>query len=84
MYGPDVTFLGVERCDLDDLTTFEGADVVVIGTPVDVETDPEPGLPQQLAAAFAGGRRTAASHAASSRRVISAAIANANGMLVAT
>jgi len=38
MYGPDVTFLGVERCDLDDPSTFAGADVVVIGAPYDAGT----------------------------------------------
>jgi hypothetical protein len=26
MYGPDVTFLGVQRCDLDQPATLEGAD----------------------------------------------------------
>lgn len=35
MYGPDVTFLGVERCDLDDPAQLEGADVVIIGAPYD-------------------------------------------------
>jgi agmatinase len=35
MYGPDVTFLGVERCDLDEPSTFAGADVVIIGAPYD-------------------------------------------------
>jgi agmatinase len=35
MFGPDVTFLGVPRCDLDDPQTFHGADVVVIGAPYD-------------------------------------------------
>ncbi len=33
-YGPDVTFLGVERCALDD-DTMAGADVVVVGAPFD-------------------------------------------------
>lgn len=33
-YGPDVTFLGVERCALDD-DTMSGADVVVVGAPFD-------------------------------------------------
>ena len=33
MFGPDVTFLGVERCDLDDPPSFQGADVVIIGAP---------------------------------------------------
>ncbi|HEY1914299.1 MAG TPA: agmatinase [Streptosporangiaceae bacterium] len=35
MFGPDVTFLGVERCDLDEPSTFENADVVIIGAPYD-------------------------------------------------
>jgi len=34
-YGPDVTFLGVDRCDLDDPSTYAGADVVIIGAPFD-------------------------------------------------
>ena len=38
MYGPDVTFLGVERCDLADPATLAGADVVVIGAPYDAGT----------------------------------------------
>ena len=38
MYGPDVTFLGIDRCDLDQLTSFEGADVVIIGAPYDAGT----------------------------------------------
>jgi agmatinase len=38
MYGPDVTFLGVDRCDLDDPSSFEGADVVIIGAPYDAGT----------------------------------------------
>ena len=35
MYGPDVTFLGVAQCDLDEPSTFAGADVVIIGAPYD-------------------------------------------------
>ena len=35
MYGPDVTFLGVERCDLDDPTSWQGADAVILGAPYD-------------------------------------------------
>jgi agmatinase len=35
MFGPDLTFLGVDRCDLSDPASFEGADVVVIGAPFD-------------------------------------------------
>jgi agmatinase len=38
MYGPDVTFAGVERCDLEEPSTFEGADVVIIGAPYDAGT----------------------------------------------
>ena len=38
MYGPDVTFLGVPRCDLGDPATFTGADVVIIGAPYDAGT----------------------------------------------
>jgi len=35
MFGPDVTFLGVERCDLADPASYTGADVVIIGAPYD-------------------------------------------------
>lgn len=35
MFGPDVTFLGVERCDLDDPGQLKGADAVIIGAPYD-------------------------------------------------
>src|SRR3984893_12505216 len=35
MFGPDVTFLGVERCDLDDPSSLKGADIVIIGAPYD-------------------------------------------------
>jgi agmatinase len=38
MFGPDVTFLGVERCDLDEPSTFQGAGAVVIGAPYDAGT----------------------------------------------
>ncbi len=34
-YGPDFTFLGVPRCDLDDPDTYAEADVVVVGAPFD-------------------------------------------------
>jgi agmatinase len=34
-FGPDITFLGVDRCDLDDPATFADADVVLIGAPFD-------------------------------------------------
>jgi agmatinase len=35
MYGPDVTFLGVERCDVEDPEQLKGADAVIIGAPYD-------------------------------------------------
>src|SRR4051794_35885467 len=34
-YGPDVTFLGVDRCDLDEESSYARADVVVVGAPFD-------------------------------------------------
>jgi agmatinase len=42
-YGPDVTFLGVDRCDLADAASLEGADVVVVGAPFDGGTSHRPG-----------------------------------------
>jgi len=35
MYGPDVTFLGVPRCDLADRAGLASADAVVLGAPYD-------------------------------------------------
>jgi agmatinase len=43
MFGPDVTFLGVPRCDLTDPASFAGADVVVVGAPFDGGTSHRPG-----------------------------------------
>ena len=43
MFGPDVTFLGVDRCDLGDPASFAGADVVVVGAPFDGGTSHRPG-----------------------------------------
>lgn len=34
-YGPDITFLGVDRCDLDEPASYADADVVIIGAPFD-------------------------------------------------
>lgn len=34
-YGPDLTFLGVPACDLDDPATYADADVVILGAPFD-------------------------------------------------
>lgn len=42
-FGPDVTFLGVDRCSLDDPESFAGADVVVLGAPFDGGTSHRPG-----------------------------------------
>jgi agmatinase len=42
-YGPDVTFLGVDRAALDDLASLAGADVVIIGAPFDGGTSHRPG-----------------------------------------
>ena len=38
MYGPDFTFLGIDRCDLDIASTFADADVVIVGAPIDSGT----------------------------------------------
>ena len=35
MFGPDYTFLGVDRCDLEDPSTYADADIVIIGAPFD-------------------------------------------------
>jgi agmatinase len=42
-FGPDFTFLGVPRCDLDDDSTYAGADVVILGAPFDGGTSHRPG-----------------------------------------
>ena len=38
MYGPNFTFLGIPACDLDKPETYAGADVIVIGAPIDSGT----------------------------------------------
>ncbi|MEU7938838.1 agmatinase [Microbispora bryophytorum] len=43
MFGPDITFLGVERCDLDDPAGYADADVVILGAPFDGGTSHRPG-----------------------------------------
>jgi len=43
MFGPDVTFLGVPRCDLTDPGSYAGADAVVVGAPFDGGTSHRPG-----------------------------------------
>jgi agmatinase len=42
-FGPDITFLGVDRCDLDDPASFADADVVIVGAPFDGGTSHRPG-----------------------------------------
>ncbi len=42
-FGPDITFLGVPRCDWADPSTFAGADVVILGAPFDGGTSHRPG-----------------------------------------
>jgi agmatinase len=34
-FGPDITFLGVERCDWAEPSTYADADVVILGAPFD-------------------------------------------------
>ncbi|HEX6920342.1 MAG TPA: agmatinase [Actinomycetes bacterium] len=43
MFGPDITFLGVGRCDVGDPASYAGADVVVVGAPFDGGTSHRPG-----------------------------------------
>jgi agmatinase len=43
MYGPNVTFLGVRRADLEQPETFADTDVVVVGAPFDGGTSHRPG-----------------------------------------
>jgi agmatinase len=38
MYGPDFTFLGIPRCDLDKPESYQGADVIMVGAPIDSGT----------------------------------------------
>ncbi|MEO7268588.1 MAG: agmatinase [Knoellia sp.] len=42
-YGPDITFLGVPPCDLDEGSTYADADVVIVGAPFDGGTSHRPG-----------------------------------------
>jgi agmatinase len=43
LYGPELTFLGVPRADLEDPASLAGADVVVVGAPFDGGTSHRPG-----------------------------------------
>jgi len=38
MYGPNFLFLGVPKCDLEDASTYKGADVIIVGAPIDSGT----------------------------------------------
>jgi agmatinase len=38
MYGPAFTFLGIPTCDLDDPKSYQGADVIIVGAPIDSGT----------------------------------------------
>ena len=42
-FGPDITFLGVDRCTLEDPATYADADVVIVGAPFDGGTSHRPG-----------------------------------------
>ena len=42
-FGPDITFLGVPRCDWADAATYADADVVIMGAPFDGGTSHRPG-----------------------------------------
>ena len=42
-FGPDITFLGVERCDWAEPSTYADADVVILGAPFDGGTSHRPG-----------------------------------------
>lgn len=38
MYGPSFTFLGIPACDLDEPASYKGADVIIVGAPIDSGT----------------------------------------------
>lgn len=38
MYGPNFSFLGVPQCDLDQPASYAGADVIIVGAPIDSGT----------------------------------------------
>jgi agmatinase len=43
MYGPDATFLGVRKADLDAPESWSGTDIMIIGAPFDGGTSHRPG-----------------------------------------
>jgi agmatinase len=42
-FGPDISFLGVDRCDLGDPDSYSDADVIIVGAPFDGGTSARPG-----------------------------------------
>ena len=38
MYGPNFSFLGVAQCDLEVPASYQGADVIIVGAPIDSGT----------------------------------------------
>ena len=44
-FGPDITFLGVDRCDWADPASYPDADVVIMGAPFDGGTSYRSGHP---------------------------------------
>src|SRR5689334_24363340 len=42
-FGPDATFLGVPRADLDEPESWAGTDIMIIGAPFDSGTSHRPG-----------------------------------------
>ena len=38
MYGPSFTFLGIPACDLEVPASYKGADVIIVGAPIDSGT----------------------------------------------
>ncbi len=42
-FGPDITFLGVPACDIDEPASYADADIVIIGAPFDGGTSHRPG-----------------------------------------
>ena len=71
-YGPDITFLGVPRCDLEDEASYADADVVILGAPFDGGTSHRPGTrfgPQAIRMTdYLAPRRVAAVAGAAHRR----------------
>ncbi|MEV0481873.1 agmatinase [Streptomyces sp. NPDC050508] len=43
MFGPDITFLGIDPCTLDEPETYADADVVIVGAPFDGGVSHRPG-----------------------------------------